>query len=90
MSLMVKCHAVCIVRSFLRYFYLNKVILKLLWKFFTLIFAILLAWTNFYARRVLYNTYIPFKVQLPMADSTEITAGGPEITLEGPLLLDAR
>jgi len=34
--------------------------------------------------RVLDNTYIRFKVQLPTSDSTEITAGGPKTTLEGP------
>jgi len=29
--------------------------------------------------RVLDNTYLHFKVQLPISDSTEITAGGPKI-----------
>jgi len=30
-----------------------------------------------------------FKVQLPISDSTEITAGGPKVTLEGPVTLDS-
>jgi len=63
---------------------------KLLCKFFTLIFAVLSVGTNFYTRpEILDNTYLPFKVQLPTCDSPEITAGGPQITLEGPVPLDA-
>jgi len=42
-----------------------------------------------YETRILDNTYLPFKVQLPTCDSPEITAGGPQITLEGPVPLDA-
>ena len=42
-----------------------------------------------YETRVLYNSYLRFKVKLPTSDSTEITAGGPNITLEGPVPLDA-
>jgi len=30
-----------------------------------------------------------FKVQLPTSDSNDITAGGPNITLEGPVPIDA-
>jgi len=32
--------------------------------------------------RVLDNSYLRFKVQHPTSDSTEITAGGPKVTLE--------
>ena len=42
-----------------------------------------------YETRVLDNSYLRFEVQLPISDSTEITAGGPRITLEGPVPLDA-
>ena len=35
------------------------------------------------------KAYIRFKVQLPTSDSTEITAGGPKVTPEGPVPLDA-
>ena len=34
-----------------------------------------------YETRVLDNSDIRFKVQLPTSDSTEITAGGPKVTL---------
>ena len=43
--------------------------------FFTLIFAVP-------ETRVLNNIYLHFKVQLRTCDSTEITAGGPKMTLE--------
>ena len=39
--------------------------------------------------RVLDNSYLRFKVQFPTSDSTETTAGGPKITLEGPVPLYA-
>jgi len=42
-----------------------------------------------YETRVLDDTYLRFKVRLPTSDSTEITAGGPKIKLEGPVPLDA-
>ena len=58
---------------------------KLLWKFFTLIFAVLLVGANFYETRVLDSSYLRYKVQLPTSDSTEITAGGIKVTLEGPM-----
>jgi len=38
----------------------------------------------YYETRVLDN--VRFKVQLPIYDSTEITAGGPKITVGGPAL----
>jgi len=40
--------------------------------FFALIFAVILF---LYDTRVLHNTYLRFKVQLPTSDSTDITAG---------------
>ena len=39
--------------------------------------------------RVLDSSYLRYKVQLPTSDSTEITAGGIKVRLEGPVLLDA-
>jgi len=42
-----------------------------------------------YETRVLDNSYLRYKVQLPTSDSTEITAGGIKVTLEGPAPLDA-
>ena len=41
-----------------------------------------------YETRVLDNSYLQFKFQLPTSDSTQITAGGPKVTLEGPVPLD--
>ena len=60
--------------------------------FFTLIFAVLLVGANFlYETRVLEGiSYLQYKVQLPISDSTEITAGGIKVRLEGPVPLDAR
>jgi len=46
---------------------------------FTLIFAVLLVGTNFYARPEYLTIPISVKVQLPTSDSTEITAGGPTL-----------
>ena len=42
-----------------------------------------------YEIRVLDSSYLRHKVQPPTSDSTEITAGGIIVTLEGPVLLDA-
>jgi len=43
-----------------------------------------------YETRVLDNTYLRFKVKLPISDhNAEITAGGLKITLGGPVSLDA-
>ena len=58
---------------------------KLLWKLFYI--NICGFRTNFYTRSDL--TIFRFKVQLPTSDSIEITAGGPKITLGGPVPLDA-
>jgi len=41
-----------------------------------------------YETRVLDNSYLRFKVQLPTSDSTEITAGGPKVAPEDPVALD--
>jgi len=35
------------------------------------------------------SSYLRYKVQLPTSDSTEITAGGIKVRLEGPVPLDA-
>jgi len=42
-----------------------------------------------YETRVLDSSYLQYKVQLPTSDSTEITAGGNKVTLDGPIPLDA-
>jgi len=39
--------------------------------------------------RLLDNGYLRFKVQLPISDCTQITAGDHSVTLEGPVPLDA-
>jgi len=36
-----------------------------------------------YETRVLDNSYLQFKFQLPTSDSTQITAGGPKVPIEG-------
>jgi len=104
MSSMPKCQALYIVRSCLWYFYLNKVIFAVLdvsslplqkmlnfyGSCFTLIFAVLLVGANFYMRPEYLTIAISdIKFQLPTSDSTEITAGGIKVTLEGPVPLDA-
>jgi len=54
----------------------------LLWKFFYINICSFISRDKFlYEIRVIDNTYLCFKVQLPTFDSTEITAGGPKITL---------
>jgi len=42
-----------------------------------------------YETRVLDNSYLQFKFQLPTSDSTQITAGGPKVPIEGFVPLDA-
>jgi len=42
-----------------------------------------------YETRVLDNSYLQFKFQLPTSDSTQITAGGPKVPTEGFVPLDA-
>ena len=42
-----------------------------------------------YETRVLDNSYLQFKFQLPTFDSTQITAGGPKVPIEGFVPLDA-
>jgi len=39
--------------------------------------------------RVLDNSYLQFKFQLPTSDSTQITAGGRKVPIEGFVPLDA-
>ena len=41
-----------------------------------------------YETRVLDNSYLQFKFQLPTSDSTQITAGGPKVQIEGFVRLD--
>jgi len=43
-----------------------------------------------YETRVLDSSYLRHKVQLPTSDSTEITAGGIKVRLQGPVPLDAK
>jgi len=59
--------------------------------FFTLIFAVLLvgAIKFIYETRVLDNSHLQFKFQLLTSDSTQITAGGPKVPIEGFVPLDA-
>ena len=42
----------------------------------------------FYKTRVLDNSYLQFKFQLPTSDSTQITAGGPKVSMEVPDLAE--
>ena len=54
---------------------------KLLLKFFYInICGFISGYKFLYETRVLDNSYLRFKVQLPTTDSTEITAGGPKVT----------
>jgi len=105
MSYMPKFQALHIVRSCLWYFYLNKVIfavldvhlyphknVKLPWKSFFSYINIcgsICRYKFLYETRVLDNSYLRFKFQLPTSDSTQITAGGPKVPVEGPVPLDA-
>ena len=104
MNPMPKCQALHIVRSCLRDFYLNKVIVAVLDVpflplqncqtsrevfFYINICGFICRGKFLYDTRVLDNRYLRYKVQLPTSDSTEITAGGPKITLEGTVPLDA-
>jgi len=34
------------------------------------------------------NSYVWFQVQLPTSDSTDVTAGGPKVPIEGPVPVD--
>jgi len=63
---------------------------KIQWKFFHINICGFISRDKFlYETRVLDNSYLRFIVQLPTSDSTQITAGGPKVTLEGPVPLDA-
>ena len=65
---------------------------KFLWKFIYINFCGFIGRGKFlYETRVLDSSYmcLRYKVQQPTSDSTEITAGGIKVTLEGPIPLDA-
>jgi len=63
---------------------------KLPWKFFYINICGFISMDKFlYETRVLDNSYLRFTVQLSTFGSTEITAGGPKVTLQGPVPLDA-
>ena len=63
---------------------------KLLWKFIYINICSFISRDKFlYETRLLDNSYLWIKVQLPTSDNTEITAGGTKVTLEGPVPLDA-
>ena len=57
--------------------------------YFTLIFAVLSVGALLYETRLLDSSYLQFKFQLPTSDSTQITAGGPKVPIEGFVPLDA-
>ena len=62
----------------------------LLWKFFyTNICGFIGRGKFLYESRVLDNSYLQFKFQLPTSESTQITAGGPKVPIEGFVPLDA-
>ena len=42
-----------------------------------------------YETRVLDNSYLQFKFKLPTSDSTQITAGGPKVPIDGFVPLNA-
>ena len=42
-----------------------------------------------YETRVLDNSYLQFKLQLPSSDSTQISVGGPKVPIKGFVPLDA-
>jgi len=63
---------------------------KLLWKFFYINICGFIGRGKFlYETRVLDNSYLQYKVQLPTSDSTEITAVDIKVRLKGPVPLDA-
>ena len=63
---------------------------KLLWKYFYINICGFIGRGKFlYETRVFDSSYRQYEVQLPTFDSTEITAGGIKVRLEGPVLLDA-
>jgi len=57
---------------------------KLLWKFFNINICGFIGRDKFlYDTRVHDTSYLQYKVKLPTSDSTEITAGGIKVRLEG-------
>ena len=62
----------------------------LLWKFYYINICGFIGRGKFlYETRVLDSSYLRYKVQLSTSDSSEITAGGIIVRLEGPIPLDA-
>ena len=61
---------------------------KLLRKFFYINICGFIGRGKLYETRVLENSYLQFKFQLPTSDSTQITAGGPKVPIEGFVPLD--
>jgi len=62
---------------------------KLLCKFFYVNICGFIGRGKFlYETRVLDNSYLQLKFQLPTSDSTQITAGGPKVPIEGFVPLD--
>jgi len=57
--------------------------------FYTNICGFISRGTFLYETRVRDNIYLRYNVQLPTSDSTEITAGGITVRLDGPVPLDA-
>ena len=63
---------------------------KLLRKFFYINICGFLGRGKFlYETRVLDNSCLQFKFKLPTSDGTQITAGGPEVLIEGFVPIDA-
>ena len=63
---------------------------KLLRKFFYINICGFIGSGKFlYETRVLDNSCLQFKFKLPTSDSTQITAGGPKVPIEGFVPLDA-
>jgi len=63
---------------------------KLLWKFVYINICGFIGRGKFlYETRVLDNSYLQFKFKLPTSDSTQITAGGTKVPIQGFVPLDA-
>ena len=57
--------------------------------FYINIFGNISRYKFLYETRVLDNSYLQFKFQLPTSDSIHITAGGSKVPIEGHVPLDA-
>ena len=51
--------------------------------FYINIFGYISRYKFLYETRVLDNSYLQFKFQFPTSDSTQITAGGPKVPIQG-------